>query len=77
MPRLVLAATLCLAGLPAHADAPRVTLKIGFDPAAAKALADMGEMVTVSSHFFALDLTAAISSLRLSFPKASSARSAR
>ncbi|GAB1478430.1 hypothetical protein MASR2M74_09770 [Paracoccaceae bacterium] len=52
MPRLVLAATLCLGGLPAHADTPRVTLKIGFDPAAAKALADMGEMVTVSSHFF-------------------------
>lgn len=52
MPRLALAATLCLAGLPALADTPRVTLKITFDPAAAKALADMGEMVTVSSHFF-------------------------
>lgn len=52
MTRLALAAALCLAGLPALADTPRVTLKITFDPAAAKALSEMGEMVTVSSHFF-------------------------
>jgi hypothetical protein len=50
--RLALAAVLCLATLPALADTPRVTLRITFDPAAAKALADMGEMVTVSSHFY-------------------------
>ena len=52
MTRLALAAALCLAGLPALADTPRVTLKITFDPAAAKTLSEMGEMVTVSSHFF-------------------------
>lgn len=52
MTRLCLAAALCLAALPALAETPRVTLKITFDPAAAKALADMGEMVTVSSHFY-------------------------
>ena len=50
--RLALAAAVGLAALPALAETPRVTLKITFDPAAAKELADMGEMVTVSSHFF-------------------------
>lgn len=52
MTRLALAAAISLAALPALAETPRVTLRISFDPAAAKALTDMGEMVTVSSHFY-------------------------
>lgn len=50
--RLALAAAISLAALPALAETPRVTLRISFDPAAARALTDMGEMVTVSSHFY-------------------------